>query len=255
MAIPALQKEKLVSVSCGADHVLALTTIGRVWVWGNGQQNQLGRRIIERRKINGLAPERLGIKNIVLASTGTYHSFAVNTDGKVYAWGLNTFHQTGVSPEDGGNEDMIITPTEVASLRPSEHDGARVIQIEGGEHHTIFLFDNGEVWGCGRADANQIGIGEDHPAQAGLKERREEIKAEKQKKVDVAQKKLDDVKEAQKDVDEVEEAERELQGAQASLAAAMDEYVPEPVRVSCSGLSEWEEAYTMDLFPSHSRKL
>lgn len=236
MAIPSLEKLKFVSVSCGADHVLALTTTGHVWVWGNGQQNQLGRRIIERRKKNGLEPERLGLRNIVLASTGTYHSFAVDVEGKVYAWGLNTFHQTGISPDRGGNEEMIITPTPVDSLHPSQHDGARVIQIEGGEHHTIFLFDNGEVWGCGRADANQIGIGKDHPAQKGLEERREEIKTEKQDKVDAAQKKLDAVKEAQKGEEEVEDAEKELQGAQASLAAAMDEYVPEPVRVSCSHL-------------------
>lgn len=230
MAIPSLEKLKFVSVSCGADHVLALTTTGHVWVWGNGQQNQLGRRIIERRKKNGLAPERLGLRNIVLASTGTYHSFAVNTDGIVWAWGLNTFHQTGISSDKGGDEEMIITPTPVDALSPSKHDGSRVIQIEGGEHHTIFLFDNGEVWGCGRSDANQIGIGKDHPAQQGLQERREEIQEGKQKKVDEAQKKVEAAR--NKGEEEIEEVERELQGAQASLAAAQDEYVPEPVRVS-----------------------
>lgn len=59
---------------------------------GNGQQAQLGRKIIERRKTNGLDPERLAIRNIVLIGSGSYHSFAVDKAGVVYAWvSLNYF--------------------------------------------------------------------------------------------------------------------------------------------------------------------
>lgn len=162
-----------------------------------------------------------------------YHSFAVDHNGVVYAWGLNTFHQTGVSADRGGDEDMVITPTQVDALHPDQHDGSRVVQIAGGEHHTIFLFDNGEVWGCGRCDANQLGLSKDHPAQEGLEQRRAEAKKEKQAKVDEAKKNLEKVQ-AGTDVDpeDKEEAERAVLGAEAALSAALDEFVPEPVRVS-----------------------
>ena len=53
---------------------------------GNGQQAQLGRKIIERRKVNGLAPERLSLRKIALVGSGSYHSFAVDYQGNVYAW-------------------------------------------------------------------------------------------------------------------------------------------------------------------------
>ena len=220
-------KVEIVSASCGENHVLALTTAGHVYVWGTGQQSQLGRRIIERRKLNGLEPERLGLRNIVLVSAGMYHSFAVDVNGTVWAWGLNTFHQTGLTTSKGGDEDMVIIPAQVESLSPGEHHGSRVVAIQGGEHHSIFLFDNGEVWGCGRCDAHQLGLAVDHAAFEGIKQRRADTMASKQKKVDAAVKKVETASGAEAK----EDAEQELSAAQASMLAALDEFVPEPVRV------------------------
>lgn len=133
-------------------------------------------------RTHGLTPERLALKNIVLVGSGAYHSFGVNKDGEVYAWGLNSFHQTGVSDENGGWEDIISTPTVVESLLPKNHDGARVVQIAGGVHHTMFLFSNGEVWGVGRSDGSEMGLGKDHPEMKAMKEREEEALVERRKK-------------------------------------------------------------------------
>jgi regulator of chromosome condensation len=252
--LPSLAKVKITDVSCGSDHVLALTTTGHVYVWGNGQQNQLGRRIMERRRLNGLEPERLALRNIVLVSAGMFHSFAVDKDGQVFAWGLNTFHQTGIPSSRGGDEDMINSPTRVEALSPEQHGGAKVVQIEGGEHHSIFLFDDGEVWGVGRSDANQLGLSKDHPAQEGLKERRAEAIKIKEEAVMAARKKLDEVANSE-DQDVKEEAERELAGTQAAMVAALDEFVPEPVRVSdtVAVVITNEETYRLTLGRSLSR--
>lgn len=145
-------------------------------MWGNGQQAQLGRRIIERRKTNALVPERLALRKIVLIGTGSYHSFAVDKDGRVYAWGLNSLHQTGVSEEDGGDEPIIWSPTEVTSLSPKALGGRRIVQISGGEHHTLFLLSDGTVYGCGRCDGFEIGLGEDHPLMQEISANRKAMK-------------------------------------------------------------------------------
>ncbi|WVR09387.1 hypothetical protein IAU60_006454 [Kwoniella sp. DSM 27419] len=232
ISLPAFAKVKIVQVSCGADHVLALTDTGHVYVWGNGQQNQLGRRIIERRIRNSLDPARLALRNIVHVAAGIYHSFAVDSNGTVWAWGLNTFHQTGLDPSKGGDEEMVTTPAQVESLSPEHHNGSKVVEISGGEHYSLFLFDNGEVWGCGRCDANELGLPADHPAQEGIKERREEMQKEREERVAERQKKLDSLLKGDK-VDEAakEKVEMELSEAQAALRVPMGECVPEPVRI------------------------
>lgn len=223
MELPALARAEVVDVACGADHVLALTSDGYVYVWGNGQQNQLGRRILARRAAAGLEPERLGLRHIVHVAAGMFHSFAVDKNGDVWAWGLNTYGQTGLDSA----EEMVIRPQKVDALSPKEHGGARVVQIEGGDAHSLFLFDNGEVWGVGRQDGNELGLAPDHPAQEGLKERRKEIQEEREQKVKEAEEALEKAPE-----DEKEDAQMKLLEAQAALRVPMGEYVPEPVRVS-----------------------
>ncbi|GAA5823288.1 hypothetical protein JCM10212_006470 [Sporobolomyces blumeae] len=177
-----LDKHTVVQIACGDDHFLALTSKGQVFACGNGEQNQLGRKIVQRHKTHGLTPERLALKNIVLVGSGSYHSFAVDESGRVFAWGSNSFHQTGVSDEDGGYADVISSPTVVEALNPDKHDGARVVQIAGGAHHSLFLFSNGEVWVVGRSDGHEVGLADDHPEMKASEERKEEARKERQQR-------------------------------------------------------------------------
>lgn len=220
---------EVVDIACGADHVLALTSEGHVYVWGDNSQAQLARRTLHRPQ-DGLDPMRLGLRNIVAIGAGQYHSFAVDKDGLVHAWGLNSFHQLGV---ESGDELTVIRPQVIDSLRPANLGGARVVQVSGGEHHSLFLLDNGQVWGCGRTDANELGLAKDHPAQEGLKERRDEIKAENLQKVEDAKVHLEKVKANPKSTPEqIQTAEAEVSSAEAAVPLPPDDFVPEPVWVS-----------------------
>lgn len=148
-------KSVIVDIAAGTDHCLALTKDGRVYVWGNGQQFQLGRRIMERHLINGLRPEALNLKNIKLIGTGSYHSFAVNHDNQVFVWGLNNFQQCGLADEDNDPAPNVITkPTIIQSL-----EGKGTIKaVQGGEHHSVILMEDGTVYTFGRADSDQLGL-------------------------------------------------------------------------------------------------
>ncbi|RUS20169.1 regulator of chromosome condensation 1/beta-lactamase-inhibitor protein II [Endogone sp. FLAS-F59071] len=149
-----LTKTTVVDIVSGADHLLALTSQGEVYGWGNGQQNQLGRRIIERRKANGLIPERLRLKSIVKLGTGGYHSFAVDAFGQLWAWGLNNYYQCGLTDDEGGTHDVITKPTIVGALKGK----GRILQVTGGTHHSLVLMEDGEIYGFGRADWGQLGL-------------------------------------------------------------------------------------------------
>ena len=152
--IPELKK--ITQLAAGANHVLALDNKGAVYAWGSGQQNQLGRRILERFLKNSLVPTQFGLpKQMVAVGAGAYHSFAVHKNGKLYAWGLNSMGETGVTKDfEAEGESDVHHPTIVPGL---EKYGT-VTQIEGGQHHTIACTDKGEVLVWGRLDGYQLGL-------------------------------------------------------------------------------------------------
>jgi regulator of chromosome condensation len=157
----------IVDIACGVDHVLALSDTGVIFQWGSGEQSQLGRRVLERREIQAAVPRELWLPGVRVIGAGSYCSFAYTNDGTLYAWGLNNYQQTGVDPEDGGLATDIVQPTPVRAL--SGTDKSPVVQIHGGEHHTIALLENGEVWAWGRGDFGQIGLPLDEVRQLNKK--------------------------------------------------------------------------------------
>jgi regulator of chromosome condensation len=152
--LPSLQK--ITKLATGANHVLALASNGAVWAWGSGQQNQLGRRVLERFIRNALIPTKVGLPNkMVNIGCGSYHSFAIHENGDVYGWGLNSFGETGIPQDLGeGGESDVHQPTIIENLRGR----GKVICIEGGAHHTIAVTDKGELLGWGRLDGSQLGL-------------------------------------------------------------------------------------------------
>ena len=87
---------------------------------------------------------------VISAAAGGYHSLALTADGEVWSWGLNNHGQLGL-----GGFANTTAPQPVAGLH-----GRRVVQLDGGEHHSLALTQQGELLGFGRADSNQLGLGE-----------------------------------------------------------------------------------------------
>ncbi|RYC80935.1 hypothetical protein BFJ63_vAg16176 [Fusarium oxysporum f. sp. narcissi] len=132
--------KKIKALAAGSNHILAIDVKGNVFAWGCGQQNQLGRRIIARHKMSCLIPRGVCLPRgkISKIACGSYHSFALDTDGQVYGWGLNNFGQVGV--ESNAGEDDAIT------------------DIDGGGHHSLACSANGDIFTWGRVDGYQVGF-------------------------------------------------------------------------------------------------
>ncbi|KAF2738198.1 RCC1/BLIP-II [Polyplosphaeria fusca] len=153
---------KITHIQCGTNHALALDHSGQVFAWGNGQQNQLGRRLTERNLITSLVPTRLGFmdgsvtrpsKEIVSISCGDYHAFAIAKDGHIWSWGANNYCEAG-HPENAGQDNASIERPQVVQRLESR----KVIAIEGGSHHNVALTSDGECLVWGRCDGSQTGI-------------------------------------------------------------------------------------------------
>lgn len=154
---PALVKglKNIRHLACGANHVLAMDKNGNVFAWGTGQQNQLGRRVVERTRIAGLVPREFGLpkKQIKYISAGSDHSFAVDNKNNVWAWGLNNFGQCGISDNAGADDAVVAKPEIVASLSDYTMTG-----LKGGNHHSVGVTADGECLAWGRLDGSQTGI-------------------------------------------------------------------------------------------------
>ncbi|KAK1962060.1 RCC1/BLIP-II [Colletotrichum sublineola] len=151
--LPTLKN--ITALAAGSNHILALDDKGVVVAWGCGQQNQLGRRIIERNKLSSLIPQSMGIPKgkIDRIACGSYHSFALTKDGGVWAWGLNNFAETGIETGAGEDDAVVLRPTVVDSLKDY-----KIKQIAGGEHHSLACTEDGKLLTWGRLDGHQVGI-------------------------------------------------------------------------------------------------
>ena len=153
---------KVTNLACGTNHVLALTKDKHVFAWGNGQQNQLGRRLTERNLNEALTPSRLGFHDsdfkrpsakMAHIACGDYHGLAIAEDGHVWSWGANNYCETGHAANAGQDSASIITPRIVAAL-----EGKNVAALDAGSHHNLAITSAGAVLVWGRCDGSQTGI-------------------------------------------------------------------------------------------------
>lgn len=156
-------------MAAGSNHVLAVNTKGKVFAWGAGEQNQLARRVVSRTATGALVPREFGLqrKSITHVACGSYNSFAVDNKGDVYAWGLNTFGQTGlpkpIVKATGEEEDIILAPKLVTCLK--EYD---IKEMQGGAHHTVACTKSGQLLFWGRIDTHQSGMSVDDMPKESL---------------------------------------------------------------------------------------
>jgi hypothetical protein len=84
--------KRIVMISCGFSHSLALTESGRVFGWGDNRCGQLGVKIE-----NSMEPIRIELKGLKIKKLccGPYHSLLLSRSGNIYAFGWNRFGEVG----------------------------------------------------------------------------------------------------------------------------------------------------------------
>lgn len=163
------------SLATGSDHVLALDEKGKVHTWGAAEQCQLGRRVVQRdARASALRPGGLAFRRgvrIVRVAAGAYSSFAIDDQGRAWAWGLNNFGHLGIGGDEAeatmradaenaaAGAAVVLQPGLVGGLWL---DGRRISHIIGGLHHSLVVLEDGELYALGRADGNQLGLPSEH---------------------------------------------------------------------------------------------
>ena len=112
--IEAFAGQRVVAVSAGERHSLALTADGAVWSWGWADEGQLGHGDQETQ----LLPKKFEAfagRRAVAVSAGDMHSLARTADGAVFTWGMGEDGCLGHG-EDLSNQ---LLPKKVEAWPPS----------------------------------------------------------------------------------------------------------------------------------------
>lgn len=154
--------KKVTQIVCGTNHVYILDKDRHVYAWGNGQQNQLGRRVTERNLHQALQPNRIGFhdtsikkhsQRIASIASGDYHGLAIAEDGHIWAWGANNYCETGYTDNAGAEDASVLQPKIIHSL-----EGKSVESLAAGAHHNLAITKDGQVLVWGRCDGAQTGL-------------------------------------------------------------------------------------------------
>ena len=135
---------RFVSVSAGARHSLAIDEHGTLWGWGKLEDPEEG----ENNPFEGVkTPKQLMIgKKYVYAEAGSECSFAIDTEGKLWAWGLNREGQLGDGKTTSSNEAIHVVPKKNFS------------SVSSYSSVTYAIDTDGYLWGWG--DSYKYGMGD-----------------------------------------------------------------------------------------------
>ncbi|KAF7684695.1 Regulator of chromosome condensation [Astathelohania contejeani] len=143
-----LKIPKQVAIAAGYNHVLLLGARGDLMGFGVGNYGELLTAPSRRNKYITLTPQVLSRHTKYKAiACGGNHSFAIDTEGNIFAWGNNRYGQLG----DGTTED--------ASKKVRVGDKT-VEQIIAGEGHTFFIKGEKKLYGVGANEYGQLGVGD-----------------------------------------------------------------------------------------------
>jgi alpha-tubulin suppressor-like RCC1 family protein len=136
------------SVSHGVNHTLATKTDGTLWAWGTNLDGQLGS--------NGTpssysVPTQVGTDtNWDSVKAGFFFSIGRKTDGTIWGWGWNIYHQLGL----GSSTADVLVPTQIGT----ENDW-QAISVGTSSLFAGAIKNDGSFWMWGYNNYSQLGNG------------------------------------------------------------------------------------------------
>ena len=136
-------------VSAGTAHTLILENNGSVRATGDNSAGELGNGTTTNAStpVQVMTSASTYLTGVVAIAADNDESFAVDSSGNVWAWGLNTNGQLGI-----GTTSNTPYATQVSSL-------SNMVAIASSQNHTLAVGANGSVYAWGANTSGQVGNG------------------------------------------------------------------------------------------------
>ena len=185
----SLNDEKIEDIAVGDNHVLALTEDGKVYSWGYNGYGQLGRGGAVNKAYKVVDQNGKELEGIVKVKAGKNVSYAIDSFGKVYAWGQGYYGNArvinGIEEIEGISgitdisksfvvsaegkmyiykvtaKDGILTIGNMQELTTKETTESinKAISVSEGNDHAAFVTEAGTIYSIGNNSFGQLGNG------------------------------------------------------------------------------------------------
>ena len=151
--------EIIIHVSLGYNHSSAITSEGRLFLWGRNDRGQLGNGVTLLFGINSTPIDITSQFNlndgeiIIQVSLGYAFSSAITSEGRIFTWGFNIYGQLG----DGTTTNRSI-PNDITS-QFNLINGEGVVYTELGSSFSSAITSEGRVFSWGLNNYGRLGDG------------------------------------------------------------------------------------------------
>ncbi|KAJ8403638.1 hypothetical protein AAFF_G00349640 [Aldrovandia affinis] len=135
----ALWKHKIDTLSCGAFHIVMVSETGNVFQLNCEEKPNIPR------PLNAID------RQVIQVACGDHHTIALSKDGQLFTWGSNSNGQLGL----GNDAPSTKTPQLLYTL-----SGIPLVMVTAGRDHSFTLSISGTVFGWGKNNAGQLGLGD-----------------------------------------------------------------------------------------------
>ena len=149
-----LAGKQITAIAGGQLHTLALSSQGKVYAWGANFNGQLGTGTTTSSN-SAVVTDMTGAlagKTVAAISAANSQSFALTTEGRVYAWGYGGSGQLGTGAFSGSTTPIEIDMSGVLA-------GKTITQISAGANHAVVIASDGQAYCWGTNGSGQIGHG------------------------------------------------------------------------------------------------
>ncbi|KAH9413977.1 RCC1 and BTB domain-containing protein 1 [Dermatophagoides pteronyssinus] len=124
-------------IACGQSHFLLLRQDGTVFALGDDCY-----RVLTSNSDSHDTLVNIGLNNIKIIACGLFHCLALTDTNQIYSWGWNGNGQLGLGDTNDRTTPSLVSFPDVSINSPIKN-------IVGGWKHSLFLFENGQIFGCG----------------------------------------------------------------------------------------------------------
>jgi uncharacterized repeat protein (TIGR02543 family) len=152
--------ESIIMVEAGMYHSMALTSTGRLFMWGRSNYGQVGMGVLDNQLVPYDISASFGLDpsdKIVYVGAGDYVTYALTDSGRVFAFGQNDDYTIG----DNTNIDKL-TPFEITSYF-SLLPGEELVEIKGGARSAAAYSNLNRIFTWGHGDYGQLASLEPFP--------------------------------------------------------------------------------------------